>query len=280
MRVTLNLHYAVTRNVGDLCSLPMFYFSLPKPVQPWDIKNAWPARRDVNLLFGGGGVDSSPPVERAVKAIAKHPGRRIVWGGGTHLGKGVFSSAGALASFELAGIRDWVPEYKGASWVPCASCMSGLFDRPCRIEHEVVVFEQEHLPLFLVGLPTMRTCIPKTPTGRRPDIPPPESAEVWDFFGRCVAFLSSGETVITTSYHGAYWATLLGRKVVVVPPSWSDKFRFMRHPVVLSDKAGCLAARTAARSYPQALDECRASNRIFSESVIELLSEKGTGEWC
>lgn len=31
-----------------------------------------------------------------------------------------------------------------------------------------------------------------------------------------VSFLGSSEVVLTTSYHGLYWATLLGRKVIVL----------------------------------------------------------------
>jgi len=32
-----------------------------------------------------------------------------------------------------------------------------------------------------------------------------------------IAFLASGEVVVTSSYHGAYWARLLGRKVALLP---------------------------------------------------------------
>lgn len=38
-------------------------------------------------------------------------------------------------------------------------------------------------------------------------------------FNETVAFLGSSEVVLTTSYHGLYWATLLGRKVVVLEAS-------------------------------------------------------------
>ena len=46
-----------------------------------------------------------------------------------------------------------------------------------------------------------------------------------------LAFLASGETVITSTYHGAYWGLMLGRKVIVVP--WATKFLGFRHPVTL-----------------------------------------------
>ena len=39
---------------------------------------------------------------------------------------------------------------------------------------------------------------------------------------KTIEFIGSGDVVVTNSYHGAYWATLLGKVVVAFP--WASKF--------------------------------------------------------
>ena len=85
-----------------------------------------------------------------------------------------------------------------------------------------------------------------------------------------LSFLASGETIITSTYHGAYWGLMLGRKVIVVP--WATKFLGFRHPVTLChellDLSGCLKR---VQAFPDALEECRAANTDFAERVADLL---------
>jgi exopolysaccharide biosynthesis predicted pyruvyltransferase EpsI len=83
--------------------------------------------------------------------------------------------------------------------------------------------------------------------------------------------LASGEIVVTTSYHGAYWATLLGRRVIVIKP-WSTKFMHMKHSPVLLDSLDWLRSIDQAVAYPNALEECRAANVAFYDKVVTLLA--------
>jgi hypothetical protein len=75
---------------------------------------------------------------------------------------------------------------------------------------------------------------------------------------------------VTSSSHGAYWATLLGRKVVGIPTS--SKFYSLHHPVPLSHPADWQRFMKLARSYPDALEECRAANRTFFTKVMDELT--------
>ncbi len=91
-------------------------------------------------------------------------------------------------------------------------------------------------------------------------------------FDEIIKFLASGEIVITTSFHGAYWATLLGRRVIVVEPfSW--KFYTFRHPPVIAKASQLRHAMSQACPYPQALKECREANERFGSKVFELLGD-------
>jgi exopolysaccharide biosynthesis predicted pyruvyltransferase EpsI len=92
-----------------------------------------------------------------------------------------------------------------------------------------------------------------------------------------IAFLGSAETVVTNSYHGAYWATLLGRRVVVVDP-FSTKFFFLKHRPVIAALQDYTKAISRTRIYPESLSECREANLNFSVKVKNLLSARGALE--
>ena len=49
-------------------------------------------------------------------------------------------------------------------------------------------------------------------------------------FEDVVAFLGSGAVIVTNSYHGAYWATLLGRPTVLWNP-WCSEILLLKYPL-------------------------------------------------
>ncbi|CAL4869162.1 hypothetical protein MMA231_03453 (plasmid) [Asticcacaulis sp. MM231] len=150
-----------------------------------------------------------------------------------------------LKAFDLVGVRDFGTEYR---WVPCASCMLPQLDKPYVVQHEVVIYEHKRIPIPLNGTPRLSN------DGNDIDA--------------VLAFLASGETVITNSYHGAYWATLLGKRVIAIP-NMSKMYRFKHFPVVCrADEWKRFSALT--RAYPEALAECRAANLAFFEEVKAL----------
>jgi exopolysaccharide biosynthesis predicted pyruvyltransferase EpsI len=86
----------------------------------------------------------------------------------------------------------------GLDAVPCPSCMSDLFDRQYETRHERCWYENVDI-LPLPGEPGS-----------------PKKSNTCISMEDAISFLASAETVITSSYHGAYWASLLGREVVLV----------------------------------------------------------------
>jgi exopolysaccharide biosynthesis predicted pyruvyltransferase EpsI len=87
-----------------------------------------------------------------------------------------------------------------------------------------------------------------------------------------IAFLGSAETVLTSTYHGAYWSTLLGKKVVVVDP-FANRFFGMKHMPAIGAAENLQTLRGNARAYPEALEECRAANRSFGEKVAAIIED-------
>ena len=155
------------------------------------------------VILGGGGVLKYS--DRICKA--RH---RVVWGAGVNRPRLRKSDTiPDLSEWDLIGIRDW---NRGYPWVPCASCLHEVFDHPHDVTQEFVVMAGS--PLEIRGLPSLRCNVGHQLT----DI---------------IRHLGSGETVVTSSYHGWYWATLLGRRVVVIPNSGASKFYHLRWPTPL-----------------------------------------------
>lgn len=155
---------------------------------------------EIAVLSGGGILDetSDAPILRL--------GRSVVWGAGTNT-HGITRPTypPVLELWEHVGIRDYGTKHR---WVPCPSCMSPLFDDPPDPVFDVVTYGHWEKPIGEFVGPYLSN------RGTRRDFP------------RAVRFLASGKTVRTNSYHGAYWALLLGREVELVDP-FSNRFLFL-----------------------------------------------------
>ena len=116
--------------------------------------------------------------------------------------------------------------------------------------NEVVVYEHKNHPLNIEGFPKM--------TNREMQL------------DTVLAFLGSATTVITNTYHGVYWATLLKRKVVVVDP-WSTKFQAFKHAPAFAQLDNWRSHIKEAKIYVEALNECREANLRFSELARNII---------
>ena len=73
--------------------------------------------------------------------------------------------------------------------------------------------------------------------------------------------------VVTSSYHGAYWASLMGRRVVMLP--FGSKFMSLKYrpPVATSVQEGV----QLAQAFPDALHDARQHTSSFYERVKKLI---------
>ena len=241
-------HFCRTGNTGDLESAPDRHLPIHvgavvpygKPIPKCDA-----------VIFGGGALGGG--LGRVAElALARV---KIAWGVGVSR-HGAREPGPALRGLDLYGSREWGQE--GAIWAPCASCMSPLFDIGYPITHEAVLYLnadpgiRERYPVSVEGLPVLANDVR---------------------FDEAVAFLGSGSIVVTNSYHGAFWATLLGRRVVLVNP-YSSKFYGFRHPPAITQCDDWRAAAPAAARYPEALEECRAATVAFYARVQGLIETR------
>jgi hypothetical protein len=248
----VNLLKINTPNVGDLYSAPNRHFFLPG----FQLRDVDDDPVDCNtLILGGGGLFHFKHLHEHVKRA----GKVIVWGAGVNRHRHPYAQAvyPEWADNKLVGVRDWCEEaqrFHGFDWVPCPSCMLGEWDRPFPAQYKAVLYDHADFGVGPIeGVPHLRNHNVSIETVAK--------------------FLSSGETVLTTTYHGVYWATLLGKPVVLLKP-FSSKFRNFKHPpVVCSDPREWRKAAESAIAYPDALMECREANNAFHSKVIAYVQQ-------
>ncbi|MDH6059571.1 polysaccharide pyruvyl transferase family protein [Chrysosporum bergii ANA360D] len=288
MKSIVNYHVIDYTNIGDLFSAPTKYFTFPGyTVEQADIRTISDDEiRGKHLILGGGGLLYQPFLHSFTKLTASKANTKLIaWGIGqqiyggnfTHQELDNFNYSQYLTNFDLVGIRDVNCKY---NWVACPSCMHPGFDKKRDIKHEFVVFSHKKFQIKIGNFPHL--------TNNNQDI-----EEILDFLG-------SGETILTSSYHGAYWGTLLGRKVLSFP--FSSKFYTLKHPpgifpiqkwvqqkVKLSlfnktlfefryeNKFFCQMDNWQdylkhCRVYPESLDESRQRNHWYYSQILNLLS--------
>lgn len=251
MAETINIFRIDPTNVGDFYSSPIHYFDWLTAARAFDIEATDYERyreelHAAKVIVGGGGILQFQQIDALYDTA---PRSLIAWGAGHNLKDAEqFAPDPRLKRFNLTGIRDYGSDYE---WVPCVSCLHPAFDGPPPDPvQEVVIFEHKERPLGIEGPPVL--------TNREMQIE------------KVVAFLGSAATVVTNSYHGVYWGTLLKRKVVAID-TFSTKFRAFKHPPAFASVENWQNGIPEARIYDNALDECREANLNFSVRVRDFL---------
>ncbi len=302
----VEIHRMDKNNPGDWYSNPTRYFFPNKTINQIDIDNVrkttW-HQKDV-IIVGGGGLIGNENFESLMERITVHPdehlltdlletriknvsvenkdeikkwrervqtltlnlinsldktiGPRIIWGAGYNSRDKdkdpyYIDYPTYLNKFHLVGVRDWDTDYR---WVPCASCMHPAFDKEYEIKNEFVWFEHKKRLIDSRSFDVL---------------PAPRMLNTGQNLEQVIEFLGSAETVVTNSYHGVYWATLLNRKVVCVP--WGSKFNMFKHPPTMANDKNWFELLNHAVNYPKALEECRNANNEFNEDVKKLIDK-------
>ncbi|MBW6505923.1 MAG: polysaccharide pyruvyl transferase family protein [Rhodobacteraceae bacterium] len=239
-------HLRTTPNIGDRVATPARWLDFGPDITVQDFGAQVPPC-DV-AVFGGGQVYNEAAGAVLYRSAAAR--RRVVWGIGM-LGVNretarhdVFTGA-----VDLMGCRD--VGMPGTVHVPCASCMAPRLASPPPPRHELVIYAHASKSRGL-----------QRPSGI------PCATNHGGTFAQAVDFIGSGATVVTNSYHGTYWALLLGRRVLCLP--YSEKFAGFAQPPAMADAADWLAALPKAWAADGYLEECRALTAEFHARVLAL----------
>lgn len=237
------VHFLKTGNTGDRMSGPYHYFKLPMG-KLMDVRKD-SGRFDV-AIYGGGALAQCIGSNITAR-------KRIAWGiGRTSRAWREGDPIPAMPEMDLLGCREFgIQETAKVKYIPCASCMHSAFDRQYSEDKAIVAFYN---------------------AGRKPRIPNAHFAmSNREPMQDIIAFLGSAALVVTNSYHGAYWATLLGKRVIVHGP-YSSKFHFMKYPPTLvPESEDWRDYLHYPVRYPEALADARSRNLEFNRMVNECL---------
>lgn len=246
-----NLYIKDSGNIGDDVCAPLLYFDLGIEQILYDNRKWRDIIEDVKdnlVILGGGGLFHIPNKDynngrfaNIEEQLEKLP-NLILWGTGHNIhGETKITYPSYMNKFLLKGIRDRHTSYR---WVPCASCMSPLFDKQYKATNKKVNYCHIFTNLTqhnneLAGLPIKFCCDTS--------------------FEEAVEFLASAETIYTNSYHGAYWGLLLNKKVIVFEP-YSSKFSGLPNFVEFNY-----------------LELCRRTNVLFYNDVKTIVERMKNG---
>lgn len=199
------------------------------------------------VIIGGGGLTFDYFRDNITWISTLKPRALIWWGAGhnIHLGEGTFLTHGKWEdlteaelsypgylntdTFDLIGVRDPEDtqfEKPPLRYVPCASVMLDALPKGQATDplHEAVVYVQKsRIPTRSLAYPMLSNATDVNHNVSKVASIDPQSIPAAGTAGRAVEFLATGATVVTNSYHGALWASMLNRAVVVLD-GWSSKF--------------------------------------------------------
>lgn len=243
-------------NVGDYYCNPSRYFDIPDVVTKHLSKESIDVHNQTIIVGGGGLIHNT--FDKYIQALLdQQPKLSVAWGIGHNYGSAVskkgnpFLFPSYLTKFDLFSVRDWVAGFE-AAYVPCVSCMHPSFDKDYKIRHPVVFYLHDA----------------KTPPHLYPESAPFKTNSDANIKS-VIKFLASGETIVTNSYHGAYWGLLLGRKVIST--AWSIKFNYFRYPPTLIDDLADWDDYYGSAADPDYLEESRELNRDFYREFLNAI---------
>lgn len=246
---TFEVHRKKKTNIGDAYCNPSRYFSFEN-LETGELENSKFDVKDNILIVGGGGLIHKKFQNHIKSLIDKQPKISVVWGIGHNFGKKYNSYyPDWLDTCDLIGIRDYI---KKDIYLPCVSCMNTAFDKEYSVINDVSYYVHKAKTNFdfTQELPVM--------TNSETD------------FEKVIEFIGSSNTVVTDSYHGAYWGLLLNKDVRIVP--WSVKFNHFKYQPLKVNSINEIIDKSFSPVVPQAyLDECRSLQVNFYNKFLEML---------
>ena len=244
-------HFNDPTNIGDQVSSPVDYFWPLQAAQKMDWNCDLDELARAPVIVGGGGLLNPILSEKLVRLVLLKKEPIVFWGVGTnmHNQKESFYPK-FLNTVDMVGLRDFGNPFE---YVPCPSCLHAALDRQFPIQHDFVIYEHAHHTI-----------------GIEPSAPRMANNQPKENMDAVIQFLSSGELVITNTFHGCYWALLLNRRALIYRP-YSNRFFFFKPETVFCDAENWRAKARDAIPAPGYLEECRLLNHRFAEKVFRLL---------
>lgn len=246
-------------NVGDIAASPLNvygdYFYKRYLVVKHDIYSVnidGIRKEDVVIIGGGGLLDCLEEWQDTINRVLDKCEHVIGWGLGTNTHYSTHSKLKKIrfSRFSLLATRDFANK-ESLEYCPCVSAL-------------LLTKIDKHEASKGIGVVTHGSIPISSSVFRRYD-----TVDNSVDLATLIDFILSHKVIVTNSYHAAYWAQLLERKVIVAEPT-STKFEFLKYkPVFYS---GDLASDiTNATICGGALADAVEANTLYFKKVRDYL---------
>jgi len=250
----------VESNPGDYWSTPKHYFDEFKNDDWVDVFEFH--KKDLTsydkIIIGGGGLLFNPNFDKPL-SLLQHPKyveKVLFWGAGINspfhknstqkeIDETSEKFPHKLKVFNKSqlNLRDKQNRY---NFVPCASCLHKVFDTNEEVKRKYLIIRHTKVDSFRDPLFN--------------DIHKIYSID--NTIENVIKEIKKSEIIISQSYHGAYWAALCNKKVIVYRP-WSTKFLYFNFPLKTlskTNKKQFLNEDILTSTGDKYLNECRKKN--------------------
>lgn len=206
-------------------------------------------KEDWVILGGGGMLDCSPQYQDSIRKLLDCSIHVVAWGLGHnkhHKNTIYYHDEMApidYSKFFLFTTRDW--NFDQSRFCPCVSCMMKGLEAKYTKKRKVGVLTHHEIRITEFDFDICDNSQP---------------------IEQILRFIGESEVLITNTYHGSYWATLMGLKVIMYK-AFSNRFSYLKYP--LREYSGDLEKDIElAPTYPNALEECRALNIELKDELL------------
>jgi hypothetical protein len=173
----------------------------------------------------------------------------VIWGAGHNPDL----AAPVLEKSSLWGVREQIDGNSNNTWVPCVSGTHLVFrdlERHAATKDFLIIDHWKRKP---IGINANATRITNNPA---------------DMIN-VVQTIADHRYILTSSYHAAYWAVLMKRRVVFVSNPWQDKLKYFKWSVPQAEQfTWDLLDQTEI--YHDAIDVAVQGNHDFRQRVYDL----------
>lgn len=251
----LVIHRINKDNTGDMAADPLQYWDMPHNLLDLDDPEFNDKIQACNetIIIGGGGLlnycaDWNDRINRTLKS-AQEGGIKIYgWGLGynRHIGNCEELPPINLHLFTVLGFRHIVEGYK---LIPCPSCLSPLIEYQGATELNPGVIEHLGFPLKELPYPKVNN---KDPMQKITD------------------FIKTHNPIITNTYHGGYWTTLIGKSLILYKPFSERHYNQLGTYIETHNhKQVKVAIDHRKPQIPECLSKCRQINEQFLNAVTK-----------
>jgi len=252
-------------NPGDLWACPKNYFFLNNP---HDVCDVYDSNLDTNKLSpdiyitGGGAIlDGVKWLNWNQIILDKiNSSLNVVWGAGINFKND--DVIDYLTRFSLIGTRVFKKIYPDNrySFVPCPSVMHNIFDLNLQNKYQVSIINHFKRPIKMdISMPDANLLLTNKPLSIR----------------SLFAAIVQSETIITNSYHAAYWSMVMNKRVLCYIESLKCKLStFEISPIYFNKDNFDVKMLSAKYDFSGLKERYRQLNHIFFTKILNEFSKK------